>query len=628
MKSLKMKLLAIATAAVMLLGGIPNVTHAQSSENVTVPQGVADTITSKASFSGDVDPNTQMTIDIVMKVQNKWALQNYINSTVTPGSPFYRDYLNVHEFKSLYAPNSIVIGLITQYLNSYGIKTEVYPDNLIITATGTAEQIDQALNVELQSATYNGKSFRATKKQPKVPKFIADSILCILGLSTYSSNSSNICKVPDDLKLKNDTNNSDPGLAPSDLINYYDVSPLYKNGSNGAGQTIGIVTLAEFNSTDAYTFWDHEGIKCSPNRIRINNVDGGSGTDGADETALDVEQSGALAPGANINVYVGPNSDCGFLDAFGKAINDNKSQQISCSWGLSESILEYAVSTNQETPEYAEAFNELYMQAAAQGISMFTAAGDAGAYDSARSGYGYELAVENPCDSPYITAAGGTTLPWSGTFKSTGVKVSVDKERAWGWDYLYPHFDARGYYANGVLSPYFVGGGGGFSKIFPTPYYQTGVSGVNKYTAAKQWEGTDPLGPFLTNVTRIDSPVIINGTGTGRNLPDISMNADPYTGYNVYCDGAMQSIGGTSAVAPQLAGITALINSYNHTQVGFWNPQIYRFAKKSNSPIHPLNDTGITNDNLFFTGTKGTIYNQSTGLGTPDVAKLAESFGR
>lgn len=627
MNSYLKKLLSIGAATVLTMSSLTSVTYAQTPSDVTIAQGAGDTITKNASFSSDVDPNLQISVDVVMKIQNKSELERYINNTVTPGNFLYRKYIDVTAFRTLFAPRPSQIALLTLYLNSFGIKSKIYSDNLIITATGTAAQINKAFGVELKNASYKGKSFHASKTQPKLPKNIADNILCVLGLSDYSSYASNIAKIPSSLKLKG--NSSGPlALNPSDLIKHYDVSPLYEKGSNGANQNIGIVTLAEFNPTDAYSFWKQEGITTSQDRIKVTDVDGGSGTAGADETTLDVEQSGALAPGAGINVYVGPNSDPGFIDTFAKAINDNKCHQISVSWGLSESILEYLAATGEETNQYAEAFNQLYMQAAAQGISMFAAAGDAGAYDTTRNSTpSYELAVDNPADSPYITAAGGTTLPWQGTF-STGVTAKVEKERAWGWDYLYPVLDSFGFYKNGELGNYFVGGGGGFSKEFSTPNYQKGVSGVNSFSAIQQWIASNQQGPLLLNVTRNSNPTLITGKYSGRNVPDISMAADPFTGYNVYIDGQMTSIGGTSIVAPQLAGLCALINNHNNTQVGFWNPQIYKFAQHPNSPLNPLNDTGSDNDNIYYTGTKGTVYNQATGLGIPDVAKLAEHFGK
>ncbi|KPV43119.1 hypothetical protein [Alicyclobacillus ferrooxydans] len=122
-------------------------------------------------------------------------------------------------------------------------------------------------------------------------------------------------------------------------------------------------------------------------------------------------------------------------------------------------------------------------------------------------------------------------------------------------------------------------------------------------------------------------------------MPDLSMNADPYTGYAIYStlfSGTSDENaglpnwsagwGGTSFVAPQLNGIAALINTANGGRIGFWNPQIYRFAQQKNSPLNPLDATGTSNDNLYYSGRAGTIYNPATGLGTPDVAKLTADF--
>lgn len=88
----------------------------------------------------------------------------------------------------------------------------------------------------------------------------------------------------------------------------------------------------------------------------------------------------------------------------------------------------------------------------------------------------------------------------------------------------------------------------------------------------------------------------------------------------------VRRLGGTSFVAPQLNGITALINESVGSRVGFWNPQIYRFAQQPNSPLSPLDTAGTSNDNLYYTGTPGTVYNAATGLGTPNVAALSRAF--
>lgn len=635
MWKLKKRVLSGVAAAALLLGTVPSLALADGNQpaKLAIPQGTGSAVLQNANYFGDLDPATPMTVDIIMKIQHKKQLEHYIKETVTPGSRHYRKYINhPRQFAAKYAPNPSEINTVTHYLRRYGIKSKVYPDNLVITAQGTVGQFNKAFDVDIKKAKFKGKSFHATKRPPRAPHNVAKDILAILGLSDYSDFVAHSVKRP--VSMGQESPQGPLSLDPSDLIDRYNVQPLYDKGAKGQGQTIGIVTLAEFNPQDAYAFWKQEGIKTKPNRIKVTDVDGGSGWDGYDETTLDVEQSGAFAPMADINVYVGPNSDPGFVDAYAKAINENKAQQISVSWGISETAIIDAVQQREESPEYAETFNQLYMQAASQGISMFAAAGDTGAYDATRAPGTYQLTVDNPGDSPYVTAAGGTTIPWQTTTK-TGVKIDVKNERAWGWDYLYPYFDSLGMNnPKGWVTYYFAGGGGGFSELFATPDYQKGVPGVNSYTAIKYWQ---PSADY-TSVQRLDQPQIVTGTGNGRNMPDLSMNADPYTGYKVYLHlpdedtglptdkTGVEVYGGTSFVSPQLNGLSALINSANHTQIGFWNPQIYRFAQQKDSPFNPLNTTGGTNDNIFYSGTSGTIYNQATGLGVPDVAALAKHF--
>ncbi len=616
--------MTVAAASSLLFVNTPT-SKVAAEVNKEVAQGTGAAVLQGTNYFGDMDPNTVLSIDFVMKLQNKDDLEKYIKETVTPYSPHYRKYISVNEFKAKYAPNPSYIHSVTAYLQSFGIKSDVHANNLTITATGTVAQLNKALNVELKYASYKGKRIHSTKKNPTLPKAISDNILCILGLNNYSNLESRAVKQPTVID-KNDVPTGPLSLTPQDLQEHYNVNPLYKKGATGEGQTIGIVTLAEFNPDDAYQFWDNVGIPTKPNRIKVTDVDGGSGWDGYEETTLDVQQSGAIAPQANINVYVGPNSDTGFVDAFSNAINDNIAKQISVSWGSSELSIDAYVQQQMEAPEYEETFNQLFMQAAAQGISMFAAAGDAGAYDETRgTDKVFKLTADFPAASPYITAAGGTTLPFQFHSNSTGLDVKVSEERAWGWDYLHDYFKARKLPDTNLIN----GGGGGFSTYFNTPDYQNGVSGVNSFSAVDEFN----ISQDLASAT-YKQPTLISGKGTGRNLPDLSMAADPYTGYYVYLSDPGQPgknsgyavFGGTSFVSPQLNGLSALINSADHTQVGFWNPQIYRFAQQTASPFTPLNKNGADNDNLFYTGTPGTLYNQATGLGIPDVSKLAEKF--
>jgi subtilase family serine protease len=622
-----------------LLAAIPSVSNAQQVQTVQVQQGVSP---KGASVMGNLPGNTQVTVDLVFKLQNKDKLAQYIQGTTTPGSKNYLKYLSVSNFSQNYGANPGALKQLTRYLQSFGIQTTVQSNGFIVTANGSADAFNKAFNMQLVKENYNGKVFHGTKGTPTLPADIGNQLLCVLGLSNYSNFTSHAVKqtpLPGDGTLPNGPLN----LLPQDLEKQYNVNPLYEKGATGKGQTIGIVTLADFNEQDAFAYWKDAGIPVKQGRITKTNVDGGSGWDGYDETSLDVEQSGALAPQADIHVFVGPNTDAGFADAFAAAINENKAQQISASWGESETAVNFLSSLKAETPQYMEVFNQLFLQAASQGISMFAAAGDEGAYDAARE-FGNDstvagatsLSVDTPADSPYITAAGGTTLPFhflKVLDPTNTIDLTNSEERAWGWDYMFPYFDARGLNNPAQWTDrYLAGGGGGFSQIFATPSYQLGVPGVNTFTGVKQWtENSDQ-----SSVTRDASPTIVTGTGSGRNLPDISMDADPYTGYKVYfsapgapgTNAGYATYGGTSFVAPQLAGLSALINSANGSQAGFWNPQLYRFAVQKDSPLHPLNKTGPNNDNGFYTGTPGTVYNQATGLGTPDVAALAQKLNK
>jgi kumamolisin len=176
--------------------------------------------------------------------------------------------------------------------------------------------------------------------------------------------------------------------------------------------------------------------------------------------------------------------------------------------------------------------------------------------------------------------------------------------------------------------------------IEPRPSYQDGVPGVGEYHAVQYLTPTDYVTLPNTNLveptewTVNPTPSVTTGYSGGRAVPDVSTDADPYSGYLLYepsFAGAGQPTlqggwGGTSFVAPQLNGSTAVIDSYLGHRVGFWNPAIYAFATSHASPFTPLNTAGTSSDNLYYTGNPGTVYNPGSGLGIPDLSKLAADF--
>jgi subtilase family serine protease len=433
---------------------------------------------------------------------------------------------------------------------------------------------------------------------------------------------------------------------PTDFASHYGLSSL--GGASGAGQTIAIVTLAALDPGAPQWFWSNvEGLPASGRSVTVQDIDGGPGApsdaSGSGETDLDVEQSGGLAPGANVDVYQAPNTDNGFADAFFTAASQNVADSVSASWGESETYLAAAVASGAETPAYEAAFDEAFLELAAQGQSTFLSAGDSGAYDASGDLGTTNLSVDSSGDSPYVTSAGGITLPWSGSFTlpgGTGTgSATVTSERAWGWDYLWPAFASiNGQTLDQAAEANVAGGGGGFSTIEPTPSYQQGVSGASTYQGVQWLTPIDAqLVGGIVEPTAWDfdpTPVLVRGRGTGRSEPDLSTDADPFTGYLLYepsFAGVDQPTlqggwGGTSFVAPQLNGSTAVIDSYVGHRVGLWNPSVYAFAQSGRSPFTPLQTVGTSNDNDFYTGQPGALYNQATGLGTPNLGRLARDF--
>ena len=644
-------LFAAATGSLLLLVAAAAANAATSSQSgaaaaakVAVPQGIGTAALNPATAFGPTPASTPETVSFILKAQNLDQLEASVEAGMPGG------YLSVGQFARQYGQPQYNIGALENYLSRYGISSSAYPDGLDVTATGTAGQFDAALSVSQSQyavpavpARFGhpgrpGMDVHGTMASPLLPRQIGQFVLSILGLSNYPTFGSDAVQAPGVTSSKVQEGN----LTPADFAKQYDLNGLH--GATGAGTTIGIVTLASVDPAIPQYFWSNIlGINSLPNRISLVNVDGGSGPVsnalGSDETTLDVEQSGGLAPKAKIVVYQAPNTDFGFVDAFFDAASQNVADTLSASWGESETVIQASVNIGIESPTYAISFDEAYLESAAQGQSAFISAGDFGAYTAAEDLGTTNLSAGNPDSSPWITSAGGTTLP--GTIPVNGpdgsANVTIHSERTWGWDWLWPEYALFGYPSEAAYAASLpIGGGGGFSVDEPTPLYQEFVPSAHSFSATEYLTPTDYQSLYGLNLPTAwnfnPAPPVTTGFGSGRATPDVSTDADPYTGYELYytfLDGPAvveDGWGGTSFVAPQLNGSTAVIDSALGHRVGFWNPAIYQFAAQRNSPFDPLDSASANNDNLYYTGTPGHIYNVGSGLGTPDLAQLAWDF--
>jgi kumamolisin len=405
-----------------------------------------------------------------------------------------------------------------------------------------------------------------------------------------------------------------------------------------------VVTFAAFTPSDIEQYWASLNLVTKPNRLTVVEVDGGSGVPndilGSDETTLDIDQAGGVAPMADILVYEAPNTAQGLVDVFAKAVEDNIADSISTSFGEWEiletaqgpSFIDGGTATDPftgETVDTVQATHELFVLAALEGQSLFTAAGDGGAYDTVRifftfsDGFANPLAVDYPASDPAITAGGGTTLPGTQVFAGSfaGIDITIPVERVWAWDYLDPACEAIG------LSPvdcgfFPLGTGGGVSVVFPVPVTQIGLAGVQSSQPGQ-----------VLNVFTIEGDLIYTfdfpAGFAGRNVPDVSFNADPNTGYefpytsNFFGFEQLSFAGGTSFVAPQLNGVTALLGQNAGHRFGLFTVPLYLLARTGIATLgpHPALHTLTTGDNWFYTARNG--YSPVGGLGTIDVAQLA-----
>jgi subtilase family serine protease len=627
-----------------------------------VQPGISAASLPGATVFGNTPASTPETVSFVLREQNLPQLEAKVEQGV-------RGYLSVSQFAQTYGQSQSTISQLQIYLAQFGITTVVYPDNVDVVASGTAGEFDEALSVQQQQYHVPGLPSREGRRaipaqtvhgigqSPMLPYRLAQSVLAILGLTNYAPFSSQTIHVDTSLaKPVAGSSNSclaltglpDACNVPANFAANYGLDPLYRNGGAGAGQTVAIVTLAALDPGAPQYFWQNVlGLPASGRSVTVVNVDGGPGApsdaSGTGETDLDVEQSGGLAPNANVIVYQAPNADVGFADAFFQAASQNIASSVSASWGESETYLQASVSAGEETPAYEAAFDEAFLEMAAQGQSGFIASGDEGAYDATGDLVTTNLSVDASADSPFITAAGGTTLPWTGSLGTA--TVTVPAQRTWGWDYLWqPVFSIGGIPSCASLAcvaeSLVVGSGGGFSAIEPTPSYQQGVPGTSRFSAVPYltptgYQSIDGL-RLPTAWSFNPTPSVMTGFATGRAVPDVSADADPYSGYLLYEPSfATMSTpeptlqggwGGTSFVAPQLNGSTAVIDSFLGHRVGFWNPAIYSFATGPNSPFTPLQQSGTGSDNIYYTGTPGQPFNEGSGLGYPDLSKLAFDF--
>jgi subtilase family serine protease len=547
-------------------------------------------------------PGQQLNLSLGLQPRNTAALNSLLSSLYDPQSPQYHQYLTPDQFEALFAPTPDSVQQVVSYLQSVGMTvTSIAPNNLLIDATSSVAQADQAFSTTINNYQLGSQVFYANATPPVVPAAISSLITSIGGLdnstqyqplyrgggkpSPYPATKqpANPYRVGAGLvpALAKRANGPTSGYGPKDLVGAYNATPLQSAGLLGDNQTIALFELDGYQSSDVARYFANYGIATPTiSNVLVDNFSGTAGQ-GAIEVELDIEVAGALAPHANQLVYEGPNTTQGLNDTYNQIVHDHKAQVVSISWGLCESSSGAAELQTLDT---------IFKQGAAEGMSFFAASGDSGAYDCNDS----NLAVDSPASDPYITGVGGTNLQLNaGAYGSEAVWSNAsDTQR----------------------SPRGAGGGGGISNTFTLPAWQTGQGVINANSSGAPCNA--PNGQYC------------------RQVPDVSANADPASGYAIYCTvnnagcsaAGWLNVGGTSAAAPLWAGSMALINQYllskGKTVVGFANPALYGIfnAQQSLPAFHDV----TRGTNLYYPAAAG--YDMASGIGSPDINNLAQDL--
>ncbi len=597
-----------------------------------------------ATDMGASQTSGQVNFGILLGIRNQSAAVAALRSLSDPASASYGHWLSNATFDSTYGPTSASVTAVRSWLRGRGFTVgATLPSGMLVEASGSVAKVERVFGATLHNYSYQGKSVRANASQLSLPSgtpsAVTGAVAGVIGVDQGSA----LKKLADTepgppggarfgvqpcsayYRQKIATNKphaygrSQPyavcGYVPQQLQSAYGESGLLRLGLDGRGVTVAITDAyaaptilqdaQKYNQVHTqfpFTPGQFSQIIPGPNGFDNAGLCGAQGWYG--EETLDVEAVHAMAPGAKV-VYVGaPDCLSGLDEAWATTIDNHVADVITNSW------TSFTDDINLLGTGYVQFYQQFSLEAALTGITVNFSSGDAGDH----TGGGADLAaktVEFPADLPYVTGVGGTSL-------------FVGSQGQWvgehGWQNAYSSL------TNNTWTPappgiYNSGGGGGTSQLFTQPFYQAGKvpAGISEYY------GSTPM----------------------RAVPDIAMDADPNTGFEVgetqvfpngtYWD--QYRIGGTSLASPLLAGVVAVADQLHGSPLGFINPLYYRLigtplVHDIVAPFSPLAQvrTDYTN---FLDNTQGVFfrlqtidvqsstlhdtpgYDNETGVGTP-----------
>ena len=517
------------------------------------------------------------------------ALEAFLVSVRDHASPHFGQWMTGKDFARHFGVADADMAIVSQWLIRHGFTIDEIPTGgRAIVFSGTVASIRATFHTEIHRYLYQGAHHLANAGDPQIPGELAAVVDGLVSLHDFHSRPLNTRQTAN----PDYTNGSTHYLAPADFQTIYDLSPLSAQAINGSGRSIAILGRSNVNVSDIQTFRSSMNLPTNPPEIIVNGSDPGlvSGDEG--ESDLDLEWSGAVAPAATIKFVTSmTTATTDGIDLSAQyAVSNNVADIVSLSYGQCEASLGSAA---------LSFYNNLWQQAAAQGMTVVVSSGDSGAAGcdiSSASRATQGRGVNGLCSSPYSTCVGGTELA----------------------DTANPSL----YWASGN-----TGYGSALSYIPEVVWNESGANGGQGLWASGGGASSHYTKPAWQNTPGVPA----DGK---RDVPDIALAAATHDGYLVYSsDNATQTqtlyaFGGTSAAAPSFAGILALVAQKTGYRLGAANPTLYGLA------THQANGGGtyfhnVTSGNNSVPGVTGfsastnqPFYNQATGLGSVDGNQL------
>ncbi len=624
--------------------GPPAMERVQDAARIPAGDRPAGAVPALATVSGTV----------VLKPRDNAALVRFIAAVTDKNSPVFHQYLPAGAFASQFGPRQSSIDAVRAQLQADGLTVSgVSSDGLLVSFSGTARRVEAAFRTSLERYKLgSGKIGQATTSAVSVPRSIASSVTAVLGLNALvqlhpvglerapaadrgkirpaaTASFQHPAGSPDACPAAKAAALAFGGLTDDQIAHAYGAFGLYGSDDTGAGQHIALYELEPFARSDINVFdtcyFGKARAAAMMKRLHVIPLEGGQPAgSGSGEALLDVEDLSAIAPGATINVYEAPSYgengiDYDPVDNYAAIIDSDQDQILSTSWGLCEQ----AIQAGQ--PGLQQAENLLFEQAAAQGMSVFAAAGDNGSDDcntaetSTPVAGQNPLSVDDPGSQPYVVSVGGLTIDSA---------TEPPLEHVWN---------------DGSTGG---GGGGGISQSWTMPSWQrtSTVPGIELPGSATYAAAGKVEQEFGYPANFCESTVAGATSSTPcRLVPDVSAQADEFTGaITVYQQafGGWQTTGGTSSATPIWAATLALVNASPTCRsqaatrggVGFVSPLLYAVASNPAEYKAAFTDVKAGNNDIYgldngkvFGATPG--YDLASGLGSPELTGSGGTAG-